>query len=368
MLTDQYKGLFGSPNQAQSAFGNINYNRGSAPGYMDWRTGISQSGGWTPESTPNMIQSVNVPGWAQNESDTVRSNTPGAEFQEKSNSMMDYLKAVAEGRQSNAMDQANASANRASLEAKGRLAAGPWSSASQRAAGYAAGTAGMQIGAQGALAAAQEKQQAQQAYLQAQDAQRRQDVSIELAMEELARRYREMGMSDEQARAAALQQYAQDNLTHYGLYKQGKQQWEQNEANSSAAIAGLIGTGLGTLAGGLVGGPAGAAAGGALGGTAGKAIGSDKRLKSNIKSSDKDIGEFLNHISAKRWTWKDSGKQDVGIIAQDLEKSKIGRNLVETLPRTGGMKGYTADSKRFHPIVLASLASINKRLSNLEKK
>lgn len=43
---------------------------------------------------------------------------------------------------------------------------------------------------------------------------------------------------------------------------------------------------------------------------------SDKRLKTNIRST----GEKMGGVPVKTWDWKDSGQQDKGVIAQDVER------------------------------------------------
>ena len=326
----QYENLFKDPWKAQKSWETETPKSGTQPDdNLYWR-------GTEP------IPDQDVPDWAKSEADRVRTSTPGKEFQGKSEEMMNYLQAVGEGRKSYATEAADAAAQRAEAEAQGRLKGGPWTTAGQRAAGYAGGEAGMEIGAQGAIAAQKEKQAAQQAYMQAQAAQRTQDVNTELQLEALSRQYKEAGMTDEQARAEALRQFAKDQLTRYGMSQKLNQIREESEQKQLGAFANLAGTVFSSVAGGI----------------------SDKRLKKDIKPADKDVSEFLNAIHAKKWNWKDNNKSDVGIIAQDLEKSTVGKTLVQK--REDGMKGYTF--RELQPVVLASLAHINKRLSSLEKK
>jgi hypothetical protein len=270
-----YEGLYGSPSEAQAGWKKPYQEGGATPGgYLYWRdldTGDKRFPAGTGE--PVMVPTNKPPDWAAKESEAIRTAKPGEEFGAKSESMMDYLKAVAEGKRSASLEEGERMSAGALAAAKGRLASGPWSTAAARQVGLAGGQAQMEIGAQAQAAAIQERQDAQRAYMAAVEAQRNQDITAQLALEELARKYREMGLSDEQARAAALRQYAKDLISRHGIYEQGKAAWEERNASTSAAVGQMIGTGLGMLAGGIAGGPAGAMAGGSIGGMAGGAIG-----------------------------------------------------------------------------------------------
>lgn len=326
----QYENLFKDPWKAQKSWETDTPKSGTqADNNLYWRG---------TEPTPDQ----DVPDWAKSESERVLGSTPGKEFQDKSESMMDYLRAVGEGRKSYATEAADAASQRAEAEAQGRLKGGPWTTAGARAAGYAGGEAGMEIGAAGAIAAQKEKLAAQQSYMQAQAAQRTQDVNTELQLEALSRQYKEAGMTDEQARAEALRQFAKDQLTRYGMSQKIAQIREESEQKQMGAFANLAGTLFSSVAGGM----------------------SDKRLKKDVKPADKDISKFLNTIHAKKWSWKEDNKPGLGIIAQDLEKSSVGKTMVAK--NEAGMKGYTF--RELQPVVLASLAQINKRLNGLEKK
>ncbi len=98
---------------------------------------------------------------------------------------------------------------------------------------------------------------------------------------------------------------------------------------------------------------------------------SDERLKKDISSADSDIKEFLDKLSAKKFEYKDSnypraseGKR-VGIMAQDLEKTDMGKMMVSK--DENGMRVISPENGGFGAI-LAAQASLNKRLEELEKK
>ena len=97
---------------------------------------------------------------------------------------------------------------------------------------------------------------------------------------------------------------------------------------------------------------------------------SDKNLKKNIKSardkdllSPKEIDGFLDSLYAHQYNYKDGkhgkGKQ-VGVMAQDLEKTQLGKQMVED----------TTEGKRVNfgkglGLVVASQARLNERLNSI---
>ncbi len=92
---------------------------------------------------------------------------------------------------------------------------------------------------------------------------------------------------------------------------------------------------------------------------------SDKNLKTNISNtSKKDVNKFIKSIAKpKDYDYKDktNGSQTKGgLMAQDLEKSKIGKSVVINTP-----KGKAIDTAKLAPI-LASVFS--NKINNLENK
>lgn len=96
---------------------------------------------------------------------------------------------------------------------------------------------------------------------------------------------------------------------------------------------------------------------------------SDKNSKENIKSGAKDVQKFLDALAAKSYNYKDASEpgaapgKRVGIIAQDLEKSDMGKALVINSP-----SGKMVDTVQGFGAVLAAQSELNKRLKKLEKK
>ncbi len=103
-------------------------------------------------------------------------------------------------------------------------------------------------------------------------------------------------------------------------------------------------------------------AGGQIGAAAAK---SDERLKTEISEGGDDIDEMLDGLRAKRYRYKDEkwgqGSR-VGIMAQDMERSRAGRDVVRDKP-----DGKELDINAALSAALASSARLNERLRKLEK-
>lgn len=97
---------------------------------------------------------------------------------------------------------------------------------------------------------------------------------------------------------------------------------------------------------------------------------SDKNVKEDIKkASPKDIEDFAVKLKASKFKYKQpngesyqDGEVD-GIMAQDLEKSKIGKKMVVDSP-----DGKMVDFKRAVPATMAAVSEIMKRIKKLESK
>lgn len=157
----------------------------------------------------------------------------------------------------------------------------------------------------------------------------------------------------------------------------------KNKGKEMGAVAGLLGTIIGGVAGGVggaaaggVGAVPGAAAGAAAGGAIGTGVGgvageqmSDENQKKDVSSAKPKVKSFLDALDAKKYTYKDTsmpgtapGKR-FGILAQDLEKSEMGKSLVKETPM-----GKMVDTVQGFGAVLAAQAELHKRLKSLEKK
>lgn len=95
---------------------------------------------------------------------------------------------------------------------------------------------------------------------------------------------------------------------------------------------------------------------------------SDKKKKENIdavQDSGGKIDEFLSKIDPYTFEYKDEslGGKQMGVMAQDLEKSDIGRSLVENHP-----EGKTVRVDKIGLPILAAQSDMFKRIKELEDK
>lgn len=109
------------------------------------------------------------------------------------------------------------------------------------------------------------------------------------------------------------------------------------------------------------------AASGAKGGGIAGAIGglfSDRRLKTDIQPGDNAARALMDSMSPETFERKATGEHELGIIAQDVERTPLGREIVEKDP-----DGYRAiDIGKGLGAALASLADLNDRLKKLEAR
>lgn len=145
------------------------------------------------------------------------------------------------------------------------------------------------------------------------------------------------------------------NLTIAGVQSGNNYGNAVNNVNTSNAntASGLVGAGVSAI--GQVG--ASAASGGATK--------SDERAKKDIKGADSDIEKFLSALEAKKYQYKEPEKEGsgrkIGVMAQDLEDTDIGNSFVKDTP-----DGKVVDYGQGLGAMMASLASLNKRLQSLE--
>lgn len=201
----------------------------------------------------------------------------------------------------------------------------------QRALARTQAESGQALGQQAAITGLQEQQGAQQ--LLAQQVGQEQQLADQLTLQFL-----QQGFTQEQAQTQA------------GL--QLEQIRAQERATQASAQQGLFGSGLS-----------------ALGAVGAGFFTSDKNAKENISSAKASTKSFLNSLNSKTYNYKDSstpgtapGKR-YGIIAQDLEKSEMGKSFVINTP-----KGKMIDVNQGFGAALAAMADLNKRLSKVEKK
>jgi hypothetical protein len=92
---------------------------------------------------------------------------------------------------------------------------------------------------------------------------------------------------------------------------------------------------------------------------------SDKDSKKNIKKVD--LNEFADKIKAYSYQYKNPKEEaevgdQIGVMAQDLQKSKLGQQMTED---NDGM--LEVDIKKAVPVGLAAIAELSKKIKKIEK-
>lgn len=272
-----------------------------------------------------------------------------------------YLQQAAAGKGPSAaqamyQNNANAAMANAASMAAGARGGGPAAVAAQRAAMM--GNAGQMATAanQGAALRAQEMQNAMSGYAGAAQGVRGQDAQWAMGQAQLQDVQRARDDARENAYMnATLNNYQNNSTRGFNNY------WNQKNADSGQAAKqmdyaqrqddrtyGMLGS--------------------ALGGFGSMALlASDRHVKKDIKAGDRAVERTLSALAAKTYAYKDerhgAGPQ-VGIIAQDLERTPLGRSAV--VPHPEGFRAV--DVPRGLSISLAGLANLNKRLQAVEGK
>lgn len=93
---------------------------------------------------------------------------------------------------------------------------------------------------------------------------------------------------------------------------------------------------------------------------------SDETKKTNIEPGTKGLDEFLSSLSSNKYEYKDKKHGDGTYwspMAQDLEKTEVGRSMVVETP-----EGKAVDYARGLGAYLAGLSDVHKRLKKMERK
>lgn len=133
----------------------------------------------------------------------------------------------------------------------------------------------------------------------------------------------------------------------------------QAAASKSAATMGLIGSAMG----------AGAKAFGPTG--------SDIRCKENIKPGEEKVEEMLDNLEPYEYDYKnpeiDGEGPQLGVMAQDLEKSELGQDFVVDMEEEDG-EDYGNEPKKgidyeaMAPTIVAAQSKLNKENKNLKQR
>ena len=90
---------------------------------------------------------------------------------------------------------------------------------------------------------------------------------------------------------------------------------------------------------------------------------SDKRLKKNVHDGDLLAQAFMDSLDANGFEYKGDNVPQLGIMAQDMERTREGRSAVLDTPNGKAVSVPDATSR-----LLAAVANLNKRTKELEGK
>jgi Chaperone of endosialidase len=185
-----------------------------------------------------------------------------------------------------------------------------------------------------------------------------------------------------QARQAAQENTMNANLGLQARRDAAKRADDEADRNRAAAYIGAAGAIVATAATGGAAAPALVAAGANVAAQEAAAssssglttkkpdayASSDRRTKTDIAPAGRKVDEFLNALSAQDYRYRDPAAhgagegRHAGVMAQDLERSELGRRLVSDTP-AGKMVDY---GPRGMATMLASMASMHKKIGSLE--
>jgi hypothetical protein len=95
------------------------------------------------------------------------------------------------------------------------------------------------------------------------------------------------------------------------------------------------------------------------------AVASDKRVKDKVAPADKEVEDMFDKVKPVSFEYKEKpGKRYMSVMAQDLEKSSAGKDLV--VEDESGMKGI--DVPQAVGALMAAQKVIFERLKKSEKK
>lgn len=270
---------------------------------------------------------------------------------------LDMLKAGAEGTGPSVVDmqlKAATDRNLSSAAALAGSARGVNPALAQRQLQMNQANINQQAAGQGAVARLQETMAMRDAYGQALSGVRGQDFqSSALGMQqqqmndEMIRYYEGLGFSTDQASFMA---------------QQALEQLRVQEALGTDASRTSLSESRNSLGGELLG--AATSAGGAIG--AALAM-SDERSKKDVKDGTAAAQAFMDALEAKGYLYKNPSAPgaapgpQVGVMAQDLEASPMGSQMVVNTPA-----GKMVEPASGFPAVLASLSNLNERLKAFE--
>jgi hypothetical protein len=221
-----------------------------------------------------------------------------------------------------------------------QAAAGGFNPAAQRAASYNIGGLTQGSARDAATLRAQEQQSAEQLFAQALSQQRGQDIQQQQVENQYRLGYEQMGFNRDQAASLAKQELERLRLQEFGIRADAS---AGNAQRKQKAVGGVL-EGVASAAPAILG------------------LFSDVNLKKDIKDGNDSAKAFLDALKAYDFKYKDgNGEQQLGVMAQDLEKS----------PMTAGSVIDTEDGKMVDfmknlPAMMAGMSNLNERVKQLE--
>jgi hypothetical protein len=140
---------------------------------------------------------------------------------------------------------------------------------------------------------------------------------------------------------AATQRY----VAELGVQWRRESAKQQRDDQMLSSLVSLAGTALGTWA----------------------SLSSDIRMKKDVSQGDAEVEGFLDALNAYQYKYRNPNTPNadagvfIGISAQDMEKSKMGRNFVNDTPN-----GKMIDMNQGLAAILAGQANLNQRIRELE--
>lgn len=279
---------------------------------------------------------------------------PQNQFRGGELALMQQLQGVASGQQQGAGEMAvrrQVAQALAAQQAQQRMARGGNAAIAARAGARAAGDLGVNAAGMSAQSALSDQAQARGALGQLLGQGRSADIGLAST---------QAGLDQQRVLAnqqAGLQQQGLNNQMDLGLLSQ-LLGMDQATLEAQLGLTGLQQQYGGTKGylGDLL------SAGGQMG--AAYAMKSDRRAKRNISDGSGAMREFLDGLKPVTWDYKDpkDGKgRHGGVIAQDVERSRLGREIVSDTP-----DGKVLDARKVLHVLLGAAAHLNDRVGRLE--
>lgn len=278
---------------------------------------------------------------------------PQGQFRNQQQQLAGQLQGVASGQQMGAGEMAvrrQMQQAMAQQVAQSRMARGGNAAIAARAGARAMGDLGVNAAGQSAQAAMGDQAQARGLLAGVLGQGREQDIGLasqnaqlqqQAALANQAAKLQQMGMNDEQIARLLGQMYGVD-----AAEMQGQLGLMQGNQQQTGIFGDLLQTG-GTLGGAAI-------------------MYSDRRLKTEIRDASREVDDMLDTLAPASFRYKDErhGRgQWAGIMAQDAERSRLGREFVRE-----AADGKAIDGAKVISALLASVGRLNRRLRDVEGK